>query len=501
MDTEVKYFRNYGIESAEIIGTLFPDSIYHDFNTIETSDNQIQDDDFDLMFSVPHDYCLDSANKISLEAIDIKKLIKYIDHMRSTTISCVAWCHELNDNILEIMKHITKSNINIRLLYVMSWNIDISQQVKIVKKLDNICGKTKKKCEIRFKKCHADTNVVADLNKISLKNIKTRIKIIFDIINLKKLGLIFNGTENKIKYSLIINVEVKKQKKNIVIPKLQNVEYIGFYQKYGKDNKITKIKISWPIKYISLINYCKPIEITHDQIKKLKLLNCSGKSFSLKCFSEKHCVNTLLIKHTEYIEFYKIIGNIIVHAMHVYIKDILMSDGYQQFLDSSIETMLQEFHTSATNRKDLLSMSKHWNKIINLNQIGKLETVTFKNFPTLVFLNSMLLFSRDVTTVNYINNYSYMVYEGTVSDEILYSYAVFNDNSNMAYYIGHHGYDLINFCAFFKGDTKEDLPCNENMPFHTYSRFNSCAEEEKIKCYGRALFTNILQSFLINKNA
>lgn len=500
MNQDEIYYRNYSQESAETIGILFPDYFCRD-PLNDDNNNIISDNELISMFSVQHDYYFDSAIKFPMEIVELKKLAKYISYMDSTTINCVAYCHELNKNICEILKCISKSNIRIRILYVTSIDIDIMKQLNIVKKIDRMFNQTKNKINIRFKKYHTDLNIVNQINKISLKTIKTRIKIDINDIDIKKLAKIFNCDESKIKYSITINIEGKKHKKNIIIPELHNVEYIGLYQKYNKDNKVNKIFFSCPVKYVSLINYCKPIEITHNEIKKLKLLNCHGKGFSLNCISNKHDIHTLIVKHSEYEHFFNVIKNVAGNIKHLFVKNISLCKGYQKLLDINKEKILEHFQVNSLNENKLLSMSQHWKNIINLNRIGRLETVTFKNFPTLIFLNSMLLFSRDVTTVNFMNSYYYMVYESTVTEKILYSYAAFNDNASTAYHIAHHGYDLIKLNVYQKKLTENELKIKQVAPFDTITRFNKCEEEEVIQCYCKAIFTNILQSFLINRNA
>jgi len=455
------YFQNFSSQAAENIGILFPHYFYKDSCDSFNIPCDMSDEELQQMFSVSNDYHFSNRLKVPLELIDADKLKNYIKFIDNTSINFIGYCQTLDENILEIIDILCNSKITMRILYVFSCHneINILDQMYIIKEIDALYqNMNEKNLQIRFKKIHKDLKIVKKFNKILIDNIKVRIKVCTTNFNSKVLVKTFNksNVKNNIQYSLIFDLDiqqVKSKKYLIQVLPLNNVVYLGFYKSNKNNNNLIKIIIDFPIEYLALNCFTSPVKITFKSIKQIKLLNCGGKYFELSQSSDTvSIIDYLILKNTYHTKINKLLEKVTISATNILIADTIIEKEYYERVKDNIKSVMEIYSTIYNDSEEKI-LKMHSRNVMDFMSIKNLQSITFYNFPTLLLLLNNLSFGRDTKTVKFVNDYSYMVYESIMPEKILFSYTHFNLNSDYAYYINTHHYNLIKVIVETKNDS------------------------------------------------
>jgi hypothetical protein len=499
------FYRNHGEKSAERITYAFPECLTDDFD--------MDQHDYDLMFVEERNQYFDNGLKVYLDTISINALNKFINHeLNKSVLNFIGCCYEINDHVLSILQILfsDKSKLRMRKLYVCSYAIDVFEQINLLTSLDALCHLNKKKLSVRFKKIHDDLNIVHKLSSIELKTLNVRCRFYTENYDLKKLTETFKGADSLIKFSLVINIDIKDVRKNknlFTFPKLNNVDYLGFCRRDKAYPNPIKIDIQFSLKFVAFHQYCRPIELCHMEIKKLKLIGCGSKNFKLqrymKADSKDYTIQHLVLKHTNYDQIHNIVFNTNLSVYEVFIQNtVINSKNYSNLLEVKRDMLFNHFDIDknrAFGRKFLIKPYMFpTEETVNFNMIRNLQVISFKNYPTPVFFNTLFYFTKDLSLFRLINTYSYTVYEGSASPDILETYVGLNEHSNSAYYLKLHHYQMLRANVFVNSDLNPNQQHTE-LPINAFASVNNCGDSYLVNCIN-GISSHITQTFLLNRD-
>lgn len=545
-DDGTRYYQNFKISCADIIGTGFPYDIYEEeYNKFYSTHQYLSQEELAQMFSVKREYIFTSELKVDLDAININLLINYIEHMKvsGTTIDFIGYCYAINEKIITILTTIANTGMKVRLLYVwINEAINLDQinllkqvdqvytvsnndndndkqdQINLLKQIDldnNVIKETnikrEREIEIHFKHVHNDLSITKMLNNITLNSVRIRVKI--EVKSFKEAPLIhaFNDLDTSIKFSLIIFIdvnEVKKSKNVIKLPVLSNVEYLAFYRKDNKYNSEITIIIPFELRRLVFFNYTKAILLDYITITTIKLICCSGKHFKLTDTKDKQHqrICGLIFKGIENDQIGTLLKNTNLSVLEAVIMNISITKkkGFQEFTEVKREKTINEYYGKYSDEIDLRNTKFNFHTVLNFNLLRDLRIITLQNFPTTQFLTSLITFDRNVRILGISNTYNYMVYEGTVTPSVLSCYVQFNGNCTFSTHINLHFYDLLRVTIYQQNTSIPDD--NNSIINNTSARIvninetiNDC-EDKYVDAVSVAIKTRMVQIFAINKN-
>ena len=498
--------RNLSTKSADIIGIMFPDYLY---NPADVTDEELA-----LMFDEIRVYIFNNDLKVFIDYIKLETLNKFMNFMGQSSISFIGYCYEINKNVIEIIERLASedSRIRIRKLYVTSYDIDVVQQIELLKPLDLLCTRNQMRRAVRFKKVHDNLNLVAKISSIEFKSLKVKVRFYSENYDIKLFQNIFNGSDSTIKFGLIINIninDVKKNKCTLTFPRLNNVDSLTFCRNDTKYSNPIKFDIQYPLRNLVFYRYCKAIELHYETIKCLKLLSCGTKNFKLQRYEPvskgivtESTIDFLIIKNTVSDQIHNIIFNTNLSVYSVFIQNTIINEKtYKEIFERKHNIVLNTFSRDINekNEQNVINVKKiPTEEIVNLNMIRHLRSITLKNYPTPVFLNTLFLFPKDVILFRYVNNYEYMVYEGSLTPNILNSYTIYNNKLQSAFYVNNSHYQLFRSVVFLGISDLNDYSELDKLDVTGHSYLNKC--DPYANNILAAVSSHNVYTFMFNRN-